>query len=222
MDKKFLKELADHEKEKVEAELSDRERTIMYAGARLNWVGDYIGNPAMLWEEKDLELEELEFTGNNEFLINVCERSPKIFQEMITNDPKLKEKYTQDASFGDEAILVRTSDHDFVKYKILDGLHRVVGACLSGRKTIRAMVPQNEKNVKPVCEAHTVYDLIRGFIRNRHNEIGREELFFALKLLINTYSNVEDLLKNRFNEEWVKDKATQEIISKVLEEYERN
>ena len=98
----------------------------------------------------------------------------------------------------------------------LDGMHRVIGAALSNKKTIKAMAPINENDVLPVCEAHTVYDLIRGYLRNRRTEDGETELYHGLKLLINTYTNVHELLENRFDENWLKDEKTQEIIKKVL------
>jgi hypothetical protein len=216
MNNEFLKNLADHEEEMVKNEKSDGERLLIFSGARLNWIGDYLGNPKLKWKEQVLDLEELEFTGNDEFLIKTCERSPQKFQEMVLADPELKSMYQHLASDGNETILVRNSDHDYVKYKILDGAHRVIGACLNNQKTIRAMVPQNEKEVLPYCEAHTVYDLIRGFLRHRRSEDGEIELYNALKLLIHTYANVRDLLENRFNYSYVNNERVQLIIGKVL------
>jgi hypothetical protein len=188
----------------------------MYAGARLNWIGDYVGNPDMEWEEKELELDELEVTGNDEFLIKTCERSLKKFQELALADTEIKAMYENLASYGTETILVRNSDHDFVKYKILDGIHRVIGAAISGKNTIKAMVPLNEKDCLPVCEAHVIYDLIRGYLRNRRTDDGKIELYYGLKLLINTYANVHDLLENRFNKNYVNNDEVQIIIEKVL------
>ncbi len=216
MNEDFLKNLAAHEEEKVKEEQDSRQRILMYAGARLNWMGDYMGNPDIEWREEELELDQIEFTGSDEFLIETCERSPKIFQEKALADHEIKSMYENLASYGNETILVRNSDHDFVKYKILDGTHRVIGAAMSGKKTIKAMVPLNEKDYLPVCEAHTVYDLIRGYLRNRRTDDGKIELYHSLKLLINSYANVHDLLENRFNKKYVNNDEVQLIIEKVL------
>ena len=126
-------------------------------------------------------------------------------------------RFTNETPLVKETILVRESDNPG-KYKILDGIHRLIGACLEGKKTIIALVPMNENGVLPICEAHTIYDLIRGFIRHRHNKDGETELYYGLKLLLNTYANTQDLLKNRFNKKWVDDEKTQNIIKKVLED----
>ena len=216
MNEDFINDLARHEEEKVKDEQNSRQQILMYAGARLNWIGDYMGNPDIEWREEELELDQIEFTGNDEFLIETCKRSPKEFQELVLADNELKQMYEQFASYGAETILVRDSDHDFVKYKILDGIHRVIGAALSGKKTIKAMVPLNEKDCLPICEAHVIYDLIRGYLRNRKTEDGRIELYHGLKLLINTYANVHDLLENRFNKNYVNNDEVQVIIEKVL------
>jgi len=215
----FLENLADHEEEKVQKEQDTRQKILMYAGARLNWIGDYVGNPNIKWEEKELELDQIEFTGNDKFLIEGCDRSPKKFQELVLNDQKLKEKYTEIVSTGSETILGRISDRPN-KFKILDGIHRLMGAALEGKKTIKVMVPLNETEVLPICEAHTVYDLIRGFQRHRRTEAGETELFYGLKLLLHTYENTRELLEKRFNQDYVNDDKVQAVIKKVLNDRE--
>lgn len=213
----FLENLASHEKEKVTKEQDDRQKILMYGGARLNWLGDYLANPNIKWEERDIEIDKIEFTGSDKFLIDVCARSPKKFRELVLNDPELKVKYTKIASDGDETIIVRCSDQPN-KFKILDGIHRLMGVALADKKTVKALFPINEDEVLPICEAHTIYDLIRGFVRHRKNEVGETELYHGLKLLLNAYANTRDLLENRFSKNYVNDDKVQEIIQKVLKD----
>jgi len=222
MDKfqQYLEELADHEDEKSRSYLTDpRARILVNAGIRLNWIGDFLGNPEIKWEERELPVEKIQFTGSdpfwNKILIEQCNRSVNKFKELIAKNPELKEKFQQTASFGDEIILVRKSEKKGF-YKVLDGMHRFVGAVLKGKDKVRVFVPVNEDKHLPVCEAHTVYDLIRGFLRNAKDKEGERQLFYALKLLCRTYANVKSLLKERFNKNYVNDEKVQRVISKVL------
>lgn len=213
----FLKNFADHEQAKKIQELDDRQRLIMFSGVGLNSIGDYFGNPALKWEEKDLNLDQVEFTGLDKFILEECDRSPIIFREKVSENNSLKEKYEGQASFGNEPIIVRKSSNPG-KYRLVDGVHRLIGAALSNKKTIKAMVPINEDEVLPFCEAHTIYDLIRGYQRHARDGKGEKELYSGLKLLIRCYGNAGDLLKNRFNKDYVNDEKVQAIIKKVLED----
>ena len=219
----FYEHLVKHEKQKVEEELKNkwekeksRVEILVYSGARLNWVGDYIGNPDIKWEERELLLDSIRFTGNDSFLIDDCEKSPLKFQEIIQDNPELKTKYEEIASFGDEPILVRKTEEPG-KFKVLDGMHRFVGAAIRNEEKIKVYIPLNEGEILPYCEAHTIYDLIRGYLRNARDEKGEKELYYGLRLLLRTYANTEKLLKERFNKHWVNDDNVQEIIDKVLE-----
>jgi len=100
-------------------------------------------------------------------------------------------------------------------------MHRFVGAVIEKQKTVTAYVPINEDKHLPICEAHTVYDLIRGFQRHAKDDNGKIELYYALKLLARTYENVIDLLENRFNFTYVADDEVQEIIKKVIKEIKK-
>jgi hypothetical protein len=107
-------------------------------------------------------------------------------------------------------------------YRIFDGMYSFVGAVIKKRKTITAYVPINEDEHLPVCEAHTVYDLIRGFQRHAKDENGKIELYHALKLLARTYENVINLLENRFNFTYVAENEVQKIIKRVIGETKSN
>lgn len=222
---KFIKDLVIHEKDKIKKELKNkkdgevsRELMIICGGIRLNWIGDYVGNPDMKWQSKELPLDKIQFSGADHFLTKVCKKSPLIFWEAVKNNSRLKAKYQKIASFGNEPILVRNGSKKG-KYKVLDGMHRLIGSVLNGKKKIMAYIPLNEKEVLPYCEAHVIYDLIRGYLRNAHDQAGEKELYYGLKLLLRAYGNTEKLLRGRFNRYWVDDNKVQKIIQKVLTEH---
>lgn len=214
----YLKELASHEREKYEKYLSDpRNIILVYSGVALNWLGDFFANPDIKWVERTVKVEDCLFTGTNpemnEILLNKCQEKPENLISYLENNSKDKELIYEYASYGDETILLRKKDD---KYLLLDGTHRFVGAVLQKNKTVKAYIPVNEQQVLPNCEAHTVYDLIRGFRRNARDEEGKKALYWALKLLNRTYANVGLLLRERFNEKYERNKEVQDVISKVL------
>ena len=217
---KFLKEFAEHEEKKVSYIFQEpRNKILVCAGMHLNWMGDFFANLKIKWELKEVDLKKVMFSGTNskwnKVLLERCERSPEKFQRLLKEKPDIKKIFDR-VSYGGEPILVRKAQEKKGYYKVLDGMHRVVGATIAGKKKIFVWVPTNEFDHLPYCEAHTIYDLIRGYIRNRRTAEGQKELFYALKLLKNTYGNVEKLLKERFNEKWVFEKDVQSVIKKVL------
>lgn len=221
---KYIKDLADHEDEKSKSFLDPRGRILINAGIRLNWIGDFLANSNIKFKKREVPISQIIFTGTNpswnKILIDKCERSVEKFQKLIEQNEETRKRFTQEASFGNEPILMRGPDEKGL-YRVLDGMHRFVGAVIEKRETIAAYVPINEDKHLPVCEAHTVYDLIRGFQRNARDENGKIELYHALKLLARTYENVIKLLKNRFNFTYVADEEVQRIIKKVIKEIKR-
>lgn len=227
MDKfqKYLSDLAEVEKTKAEkAEMETSEgKILVYGGVKLNWLGDFFGNPKIKWKKQTLPLEQILFSGTgpdwNKILIDECKRQPEKFQELIKKDPKSKDKFWQEVKdVAGIPILVRIADEDPKKFQVLDGMHRFIKAVIENKKEIKVYLPINEKEFLPVCERHTIYDLIRGFIRNAHNKAGEKELYFGLKLLARTYSNVIQDLKERFNDNWVRNEKAQAVIQKVIKE----
>jgi hypothetical protein len=217
----YLEKLADHEKKKCKALMSSRERILVYAGIRLNWLGDLLANPDIRYDKKDVPVNKVLFTGTNpewnKVLIDACEKSVEKFQMLIEANEEMRNKFAREASFGNEPILLRSPNEKGL-YPVSDGMHRVVGAVIEKRKTVTAYVPIDEDKHLPVCEAHTVYDVIRGFQRNARDEEGKIQLYHALKLLARTYKNVPGLLATRFNSTYVHDEDVQEIIQKVCNE----
>jgi len=217
----YLKELAQHEKEKTKGFLKDPQQTILvHAGISLNWLGDFFANPEIEWVRKSLLVEKIQFTGTNpewnRILTDQCKRSVAKFRSLIKKYPELESRFRKEASFGDEIILVRKSE-DKGFYKALDGMHRFMGAVLQKKKHVWVYLAVNEDKHLPICEAHVVYDLIRGFCRHAHDEQGKEQLYHALKLLSRTYANVFELLRERFNADYVHDNDAQAVITRVLQ-----
>ena len=171
-----------------------------------------------------MSINQVLFTGTtpdwNKILIDKCERSVKKFRKLIKQDKKSKKRFIQEASFGNEPILMRGPDEKGF-YRVFDGMHRFVGAVIEERGTVTAYVPINEDKHLPVCESHTVYDLIRGFQRHAKDDNGKTELYHALKLLARTYENVIELLETRFNSTYVADDEVQEIIEKVIKKIKK-
>lgn len=221
---KYIQDLADHEDEKSKSSFDPRKKILVNAGIRLNWIGDFLANPNIEYRKIGVPINRVLFTRTtpewNKVLIDRCERSVEKFQELIKQDKNIKKRFAEEASFGNELILMRGPDEKGF-YRVFDGMHRFVGAVIKNRKTVSAYVSINEDKHLPVCEAHTVYDLIRGFQRHAKGEAGKTELYHALKLLARTYENVLELLENRFNFTYVADDEVQEIIKKVIKEIKK-
>jgi hypothetical protein len=221
---KYLQNLANHESERNKLFLDSREKILVNAGIRLNLIGDFISNPKIKYKLKSIPINRVLFTGTNpswnKILIDQCEESVEKFQTLIKSNLAIKKRFLKEASFGDEPILMRGADENGL-YHVFDGMHRFVGAVLKNKKTISAYVPINEDKHLPVCEAHIVYDLIRGFQRQAKDQQGKRELYCALKLLARTYENVVNLLKNRFSFKYVPDKDVQKIIEKVIKKIKK-
>lgn len=216
---KYIESLAVAEDKKSKALLDSRGRVLVNAGIQLNWIGDFISNSKIKYKLIKVPINKVLFTGTNpnwnKILIDRCEKSVEKFQALIKNNSEIKERFFKEALFGDEPILMRGPDENGL-YRIFDGMHRFVGAVLKNKKTISAYVPINEDKYLPTCEAHVVYDLIRGFQRHAKDQQGKRELYCALKLLARTYENVVGLLKNRFNFKYIPDKEVQKVIEKVI------
>jgi hypothetical protein len=219
----YLHNLAAHEQAKSLQLLNDpRHLILVNAGVRLNWMGDYLANPNIVWSElTEMDVNDIQFTGTghewNQILIQQCDRSPVKFIELISENPNLQEMFRKESLYNqDLPILVRKSE-DAGKYKVFDGMHRFVGALVNGQNSIKVYFPKNVEEVQPWCENHVVYDLIRGFTRNANDSDGELQLFYALKLLLRSYGNVREYLISQLDQGFEIDKTVQKIIQKALE-----
>ncbi|MBI4032490.1 hypothetical protein HY374_02170 [Candidatus Berkelbacteria bacterium] len=217
----YLTRLVEHERAKTLKELDPRTELILHAGRGLNWLGDYLGNPDMTWELRELPVDTIRFTGTspewNAILKDQCQSLPSKLRTLIVQQPELGEKLRAETDHVDDTpIAVRAGD-DSETWKVIDGMHRFVRAVLNDRETISVWVPTNEDDVLPRCEAHVIYDLIRGMQRHAHDEAGAADLAVALRLLRRTYSNVDELLRTRFDRVHVDDDLAQQAIVAALE-----
>lgn len=213
-DKKYLKELVRNLETKNAKRQSEIDRLLMHSGAAMNWIADYITDENVVWKKEKLLIDKLWLTGTNpkwnKIIIDTCERSPKKLRKYFKDNPRAL-KIFKEAVFESVPILVR---YDEKKYKILDGMHRVIAAIRDNRKFIDAFTARIRHRPKPKCEAHVVYDLLRAYQRGINKD--SKGLESSLSYLKKSYGNVEWLLKNRFNENWVHDEKIQKIIKKVL------
>lgn len=215
----YIENLAQHEKEVSQSDLGARESILVNSGIRLNWLGDFLANSKIKYSLKTLPVEKILFTGTNldwnEVLIDRCQRSVLKFRELVNQDGKLKKLFEKDSSYDKRPLLVRPDQKEGY-YLVVDGMHRFVGAVLAGESQVQAFVPLNLDETLPVCEPHIIYDLIRGYIRNAKDEEGKKDLYHALRLLLRTYANAEQLLRERFNSKYVDDEDVQEVIGDAL------
>jgi hypothetical protein len=213
-DSQYLQQLTDHLAKKVEQHSSVEQRLLMFSGSALNWIAEYILDPSVHWTLETLSTHSLYLTGTgpewNAIIIEHAQRSPATLRTLMAQDAAVRTLFAATV-FIDVPILVRYEDG---KYKVLDGMHRAVAAIRDDQKEIRAYVGRWTGTPKPQCEAHVVYDLIRGFQRGDKKDAA--EFVTALRFLHRHYSNVEQLLRERFDNTWVPDDDVQECIKKAL------
>lgn len=218
----YLNELADYEQQKSTEYLADpRHKILVNAGIHLNWLGDYLANPAITWSKQTLPVNQIEFTGTNpewnEILINQAERSPAKLRSMVQQDPSLRNKLILDPNGRTEPIIVRRDKEKAGYYKILDRMPLFVQQVLDGATEVEVLLPNNEDHL-PICEPHVLYDLMRGFERHANDELGQEQLYQAITLLVRTYANIPELLTERFGNDRVFNVNVRKVLDRVRAE----
>ena len=192
---------------------SDADNLLTYSGALMNWLGDYLTDPNIRWVKKNIPIHTLYLTGTNpkwnKIIIAQAKRSPKMLHRVLLL-PKVQHMFKSIKNDG-TPILVR---YDEGKYKVLDGMHRVIGAIRDDKEKIAAYIAYQKGKARPMCEPHVVYDLLRAYQRKLNTD--KKSLIAALRFLKKSYSNVEELLRKRFNASWLPDPKLQAIIQEVL------
>jgi hypothetical protein len=213
-DQDYLENLIDHLTRKTRQTNKPEDLLLMLSGASLNWIADFVLDESVVWEKREIKVADLYLTGTNpewnKVIIDKAQRSPEKLQQIMAEIPSVKGLFA-DCVFDNVPILVRV---DGGKLKVLDGIHRLIAAIRDDRKTVIGYVGTKTGDSRPLCEAHVVYDFIRAYQRSAVKD--REGLIAALKFLKNNYVNVEGLLRNRFNADWVPDEDVQKIIAEVL------
>lgn len=215
-DTEFLNKLVRHLKEKVDASQPLLEQLVTYCSASMNWIADYITDENVLWSRETLPIDNLWLTGTNPqwnaVIIERCERSPQKLRELLKSDPNIAKLFAE-AKFEELPILVRYEEN---KYKVLDGMHRVIAAIRDGQSNLQAFIARLQGSLKPKCEPHVIYDFLKAYQRKINRD--RDGLIIALRFLRHSYVNVEELLKNRFSKSWVPDDEIQAIIQEALKD----
>lgn len=171
---------------------------LVEAGRRLNWIADYLTDKNILWKrEKEFPIDQLTLTGTNtswnDVILDRCHGSPQELRKLFQTDSVVKDIFAS-VKFADVAILVRFEEG---KHFIFDGMNRVIAAIRDEKTTIDTFIATPKGKPKPQCEAHVVYDFLRSYQREINRD--RAGLIAALQFLLNSYSNVEDLLRHRFS-----------------------
>lgn len=212
-DEGYLHSLITHQAEKTNL-LTPLEKIQMYSGARMDWIADYLTDRSLTWTLQDISVESLYLTGTNPHwnavIIDQCGRSVQRLRELMHADPAVAALFS-DAKADPLPILVRYEDE---KYKVLDGMHRVVASIRDGVATIPAYVARRSGKPQTFCEPHVVYDLMKAYHRGLNPD--RAGLVQALRFLRQSYRNVESLLRERFIKAWVPDDEIQTIIREAL------
>lgn len=205
---------------KLDATQPADERLLRNASGALNWVADIVFDEGARWECRTLALDDLYLTGTipaqNAYIIERCQRSPKLLRELFRTEPASKHAFTpneHDTAFKENPVLILFHDG---KHKVLHGMPRVLAALMEERREITAWVATIEGTPRPPCEPHVVYDLIRAYQRGLHTD--RAGLVAALRLLRTSYYNVVPLLRERFDKRWVPQEELQAIIDETLPE----
>ncbi|MBI2984230.1 MAG: ParB N-terminal domain-containing protein [Candidatus Kerfeldbacteria bacterium] len=217
-DPEYLGRLARHLKDKIEQHQQGQplEQLLMSCSAAMNWIADFLTDPNVRWTKQELRVDDLWLTGTNPtwnaIIIDRCKRSPAELRAILRSDPQTAALFAE-AEFDELPILVRVDDG---KYKVLDGMHRVIAAIRDGRESVTAFVARLDGQPRPQCEPHVVYDLLRAYHRGINRD--RQALVVALRFLRHAYANVDRLLRERFSKAWVPDDEMQAIIAEALQE----
>lgn len=212
-DNQYLLSLIHDEESKAQNQLH-KDRLLTACSANLNWIADYVLDPNIEWIKEMLDIDDLYLTGTcpewNKIIIDQCNRSAEKLRDLVAKDEAIAKKLCgkNDSNFP---ILIRYEDG---KYKVLDGMHRVITIIIAGYPKINAFVGRLKGEPQPQCEPHVVYDFLRSYHRGINRD--REGLITALRFLRKSYSNVEKLLKERFSKEWIPSNEIQEIIQEAL------
>lgn len=213
-DPKYLQKLVDRLKGWFAGSQEPLDQLITFSSVAMNNIGDYISDESISWRKQTLAIDDLWLTGTNPewntIILDQCEHLPKKLRVLFETNPTTVKVFER-AHHDEMPILVKLEDE---KYKVFDGMHRTIAAIREGENKIEAFVAIQEGRPLPKCEAHIIYDLIRPYKRKINTN--REQLIAALRFLRHSYSNVDYLLKNRFNSGWIPDDEVQQIIQESL------
>lgn len=188
---------------------------LMYSGAMLNWVGEFVNDADVSWQLTSVPVDSITLTGMNPTInaitIDRAERKSAKLREILDSDDDARKLFEQ-FTFSDFPILLR---RDGDELKVLDGMQTTIAAIRDGKTEIQAYIGESHGQPKRIVEPHVVYDFLRAYKQQGGN---KDDLAAALRFLLQHYTNVRELLQTRFANEWMRDDDIAEIISGLLEE----
>ncbi|MFH0950965.1 MAG: hypothetical protein V1765_00625 [bacterium] len=215
-DLEYLSGLTKHLGRKILAHQSDKELLLMWSGAGLNWIAKCLLDPNVVWTKDELLIDDIYLTGTNpelnKIILEQCNHSPLKLRQLILADPAVVKKIAS-FKFTPEQVLIRYEEG---QYKMLDGMHRVLAAIRDKQEKITAWVGRHQNQVSAPCEPHVIYDLLSNY--TRQSKPDRQGLICSLRYLRQNYYNVEGLLKDRFNYDWLPNQDIQDIIKEALKD----
>lgn len=208
----YLNQLAQNHQENVVSNRPPEELLLMYSGALLNWVGEYINDESIKWTFQNLPVDSLTLSGTgpewDKIIRGYAEMSPAKLRELMKNEEIAR--VFANATNNGLPILVRKDEDNL---KVLDGMNRVISAIRDGQVEIEAYIGERISEPKPIIEPHVLYDFIRAFKQRGGNAA---DFKGGLRFLVSSYANAKELLEKRFSEEWVHDDTTSKLIAEVL------
>lgn len=208
----YLEKLAQNHEKKAMANTTPAEMLLVYSGALLNWVGEYINDKSINWKLQKIALDSLTLSGTgpewDSIIRNKAQLSPAKLRDLM-KDESIHAVFAGATNSG-LPILVR-KDGDQIK--ILDGMNRVISGIRDGQAEIEAYVGERTGEAEPMIEAHVIYDFIRAYKQRRGDA---EEFKAALRFLVSHYVNARKLLETRFSDEWIHDEEISFLITEVL------
>ena len=196
----YIKQLTQRLKTNALAvELQEKMQLLMYSGALLNWVGEYLSDESIHWHEETVLVKHIYLTGTgpawNKIIIDQARRKPAELKRLLNENSELKQVFAE-CQFEDTPILLR---QDGEHLKVLNGMHRTIAAIRDKHHYIQAYIGTRSGKPLPLVEPHVVYDILRAFTQYGGDS---DDFIASLRFLIHHYENVQALLQTRFKNEW--------------------
>ncbi|MDA9129214.1 hypothetical protein N9J72_01935 [Candidatus Gracilibacteria bacterium] len=220
MEEKYLQSLVEHEMSTYFKEYckDSRQAMILLGGVALNFMGDLLGNPESQFTHMQIKISDIILTGTNPevntIVLDMAERDPIKLGILLRENKEIKKVLGEFASQGTETILAVKIDN--VKYKVFDGMHRIIGHILAEKEYIDAYVLENYGEFFPKIEAHVVYDIIKAFQRSDKTLQDEQDCIGALRLLVKNTKNSQKILQERFDIKHLPDSQVQSLITQAL------
>jgi hypothetical protein len=217
--RKFLPSLVKNHQRKVELSIKDPvDMMLVYSGALLNWVGEYLSDESIAWSKRQLKVDDLTLTGTgpewNKVIIEQAGRDPRRLRKLF-KDKRVRGMF-QSATTSPVPILVRVEETEGGrKLKVLDGMKRTIAAIRDGDEEITAWVAERRGKPAPEIEPHVIYDFLRAYDQRGGN---KEDLVSGLRFLLHAYANTRYLLETRFSSLWVMNTEIDKVVSDLLKE----